>query len=137
DTPGGVALVNRVQALDHVYGRFFYETDTLGVVHVAPTRATYNYTNDFAELRTDTAAARDVREFRSGLARRRVVDKSLVLSVETRDLPFFTRAMMQLDSIFFTPIEWSGTMPGMNWASTTQQVRWVVRDPETGKENMD
>jgi FtsP/CotA-like multicopper oxidase with cupredoxin domain len=28
-------------------------------------------------------------------------------------------------------------MPGMNWASTGDQVRWVLRDPATGKENMD
>jgi len=44
---------------------------------------------------------------------------------------------MRLDSIYFTPIEWTGTMPGMNWASTSREVRWVVRDPATGKENMD
>jgi suppressor of ftsI len=45
--------------------------------------------------------------------------------------------MMQLDSIFFPPIEWSGTMPGMNWASTTEEVRWILRDPATGRENME
>ena len=28
-------------------------------------------------------------------------------------------------------------MPMMNWASTGNQVRWVLRDPDTGKENMD
>ena len=28
-------------------------------------------------------------------------------------------------------------MPHMNWASTGRQVRWLVRDPATGKENMD
>jgi FtsP/CotA-like multicopper oxidase with cupredoxin domain len=44
---------------------------------------------------------------------------------------------MQLDSIYFPPVEWSGTMPMMNWASTGRQVRWILRDPETGRENMD
>jgi suppressor of ftsI len=44
---------------------------------------------------------------------------------------------MQLDSIYFAPVEWSGTMPMMNWASTGRQVRWVLKDPETGRENMD
>jgi FtsP/CotA-like multicopper oxidase with cupredoxin domain len=44
---------------------------------------------------------------------------------------------MQLDSIYFAPMEWSGTMPMMNWASTGRQVRWIVRDPATGRENMD
>jgi FtsP/CotA-like multicopper oxidase with cupredoxin domain len=28
-------------------------------------------------------------------------------------------------------------MPMMNWASTGRQVRWIVRDPATGRENMD
>src|SRR2546422_4438526 len=44
---------------------------------------------------------------------------------------------MQLDSIYFAPVEWSGTMPMMNWASTGRQVRWILRDPDTGRENMD
>ena len=44
---------------------------------------------------------------------------------------------MQLDSIFFQPVEWTGSMPMMNWASTGDQVRWILRDPETGRENMD
>jgi FtsP/CotA-like multicopper oxidase with cupredoxin domain len=67
----------------------------------------------------------------------RPADKALVLTMETRGLPFFTRQIMQLDSIFFTPVEWSGTMPGMNWAATGDEVRWILRDPATGKENMD
>jgi FtsP/CotA-like multicopper oxidase with cupredoxin domain len=28
-------------------------------------------------------------------------------------------------------------MPAMNWAATADQVRWVLRDPATGHENMD
>jgi FtsP/CotA-like multicopper oxidase with cupredoxin domain len=39
--------------------------------------------------------------------------------------------------VFFNPVEWSGTMPGMNWASTGHQVRWILREPGTGFENMD
>ena len=63
--------------------------------------------------------------------------RTLVLGLETRDLPFITRQLMQLDSVYFNPVEWNGTMPSMNWASTTDQVRWVIRDPATGRENMD
>ena len=48
-----------------------------------------------------------------------------------------TQRLMQLDSIYFAPVEWSGTMPMMNWASTGRQVRWILRDPATGRENMD
>ena len=52
------------------------------------------------------------------------------------DPTFVTRTRMELDSAYFAPVEWSGTMPHMNWASTGRQVTWVVRDPRTGKENM-
>jgi FtsP/CotA-like multicopper oxidase with cupredoxin domain len=132
---GDVAFVNRVQALDHLFGRFYYETDTLGVVRVAARAVTPDLARSFDVLRADTAVRADIARYRSHIGRN--PDRALVLTIETQDLPFFTRQMMQLDSIFFSAIEWSGTMPGMNWASTGDQVRWVLRDPATGKENMD
>jgi suppressor of ftsI len=135
DEPGEVALVNRVQALDHLYGRFRYETDTLGVVRVSSERAPAGPGARFDALRTDRAATAEIDRYRRDFAR--PPDRALVLTLETRDLPFVTRQLMQLDSSYFTPVEWTGSMPHMNWASTTAQVRWIVRDPATGKENMD
>jgi FtsP/CotA-like multicopper oxidase with cupredoxin domain len=135
DRTGEVALVNRVRALDHLYGRFFSEVDTLGTVRVGARPAAPSVAAAFATLRPDTAVRTDVARYRRYFDR--PPDKTLVLSMETTGLPFFTRQIMQLDSIFFTPVEWSGTMPGMNWAATSDQVRWILRDPATGKENMD
>jgi FtsP/CotA-like multicopper oxidase with cupredoxin domain len=135
DRPGELTLVNRVRSLDHLYGRFFSEVDTLGVIHVANRPADRDFAASFGTLRSDTATRADIARFRRDMDR--PVDKTLVLTMETHGLPFFTRQIMQLDSIFFTPVEWSGTMPGMNWAATGDQVRWVLRDPATGKENMD
>jgi FtsP/CotA-like multicopper oxidase with cupredoxin domain len=135
DRPGSVALVSRVRGLDHLYGRFFQEDDTLGAVTVESGAPSANVGSTFAVLRPDTAVSADIARFRRYFAR--PPDKSLVLTMEAHDLPFFTRQIMQLDSIFFTPVEWSGTMPGMNWAATGDQVRWVLRDPTTSKENMD
>ena len=135
DEPGEVALVNRVRGLDHLYGRFFPEVDTLGIVRVGARAVSRNLATSFAALRTDTATRADIARFRQHMAR--PADKGLVLTLEAKNLPFFTRQIMQLDSIFFTPVEWSGTMPGMNWAATGDQVRWILRDPATGKENMD
>jgi suppressor of ftsI len=43
--------------------------------------------------------------------------------------------MMLLDSAYFHPVEWSGTMVGMNWATTGAQARWFVRDLRTGRED--
>ena len=135
DDPGEVALVSRVRGLDHLYGRFFQEVDTLGTVTASARVIDRPLTTAFTTLRTDTAARADIARYRRYVSR--PVDKALVLTMEARDLPFFTRQIMLLDSIFFTPIEWSGTMPGMNWAATGDQVRWILRDPATGKENMD
>ena len=135
DTPGDVALVNRVQGLDHLFGRFFAETDTLGIVHVSRMPAVPDLAASFGSLRRDTAAVRDITRYRHYFDR--PVDHSLLLTVETHDLPFVSKQLMLLDSSYFAPVEWSGTMPVMNWASTGDQVRWIVRDLDTGKENMD
>ena len=130
-----VPLLNRVQSLDHLFGKFYYETDTLGIVRVDAGGTERNLEASFATLRADSATQRDIERYRPHFGRE--PDKALILLVETKDLPFFTQQIMRLDSIYFTPIEWTGTMPGMNWASTGREVRWVVRDAATGKENMD
>ena len=135
DQPGRFALVNMVRGLDHLYGRFFAETDTLGVVDVSPDRETRDLRRSFAALHTDSAALAELERFYASAES--APQKNLILTLETHDLPSFTRRLMQIDSIYFTPVEWSGTMPMMNWASTGRQVRWILRDPATGKENMD
>ncbi|HEU4523953.1 MAG TPA: multicopper oxidase family protein, partial [Gemmatimonadales bacterium] len=134
DRPGRTALVNRVRGLDHLYGRFFAETDTLGVIEVGRERVARDLSRAFGVLRADSVAAKELERFR-GLAPR-AAEKALVLTLETRDLPRVTQRLMQLDSIYFSPMEWSGTMPMMNWASTGRQVRWILRDPATGRENI-
>ncbi len=135
DEPGEISLVNRVYGLDHFLGRFFSETDTIGTVRVGPEPAAPDHSEDFLTLREDSAASAEIARFREHFGR--PVDKSLVLTLRTRNLPFVTERLMQLDSIYFAPVEWSGTMPMMNWASTARQVTWVLRDPANGKENMD
>jgi FtsP/CotA-like multicopper oxidase with cupredoxin domain len=132
---GTVALVNRVRGLDHLYGRFFAQSDTLGLVEVASERIGRDLGTSFAALRRDTATTAELQHYRR--AAERAPEKTLILTLETRGLPPLTQRLMQLDSIYFAPVEWSGTMPMMNWASTGRQVRWILRDPETGKENMD
>jgi FtsP/CotA-like multicopper oxidase with cupredoxin domain len=135
DKPGEVALVNRVQGLDHLFGRFFYEADTLGVVHVGAGRARPDLASAFAALRTDSAATADIDRYRKYFDK--PVDHALVLTIEAHNLPFVSRQLMLLDSAYFAPVEWAGAMPTMNWASTADEIRWVLRDPDTGKENMD
>jgi hypothetical protein len=91
--------------------------------------------SSFGVLRQDSSGSIELERYR------RLADdapeKILVLTLETTGLPPITQRLMQLDSIYFPPVEWSGTMPMMNWASTGRQVRWILRDPATGRENMD
>ncbi len=135
DRSGVVPLVNRVRGLDHLYGKFFDEVDTLGRVSVRRSPARPDRASAFAVLRRDIGAAAEMRRYRTAAAG--APAKALILTLETEGLPAVTQRLMQLDSIYFSPMEWSGTMPMMNWASTGREVRWIVRDPETGRENMD
>ena len=120
-----VALENRVRALDHVFGRFVQQVDTLGVVMVSgePAAAPARVESPVASLpRVDIAGTPDL---------------VLGFGVRTEQLPYVTSRMMLLDSSYFHPVEWSGTMVGMNWATTTAQAHWFVRDLRTGRENED
>lgn len=130
--PGRVALVNRVRAIDHLYGRFFSRVDTLGIV-------TVNAASGVTSVRVVT---RDVFSvpgpYDAWVARAaRAPLRTLELRAQFTGLPFVTEQLMRIDSIYFNPVEWDGTMPGMNWSVTGAQARWVIRDPETGAENMD
>ncbi len=135
ERPGTVALVNRVRGLDHLFGRFFQETDTLGVVTVSPQRVPNDLGKALAALRRPPPPFAALEPYRRFIDR--VPDKTLVLTLATHALPYVTERLMQLDSIYFAPVEWGGTMPMMNWASTGRQVRWVLKDPESGRQNMD
>jgi FtsP/CotA-like multicopper oxidase with cupredoxin domain len=129
--PGRVALVNRIRPIDHMFGRYFSETDTLGIVTVGGAPA--SPIKGFTTLRADTVTAREIREAGAGLDA--LPEHELVLTMQAT-LPYYADRLMRKDSVFFNPVEWSGTMPGMNWSSSSRNVRWFLRDPATGKEDM-
>lgn len=130
--PGRYLLLNRVRALDHVNGRFFSQVDTLGVVQVSSDSGTVAR----RPIRwRDTALARELAGF---VARAPEAEaRTLELGVSFTGLPFVAERLMRLDSIYFMPVEWAGTMPGMNWATTAAQARWRLRDLATGRDNHD
>ena len=139
DQPGDYAMLNRVQGIDHLGGRFFPETDTLGTVRVSPDRSgsagQSSAASAFDTLRANVHAAREIVLFREYFDK--PVDHELTFTLETGDIPFVVDRLMRFDSAYFHPVEWSGTMPMMNWNSTTEDVRWIVRDPASGRENME
>jgi suppressor of ftsI len=133
--PGTYTLVNAVQAINHFRGEIEPEVDTLGVVTVAPTPAAPDYAAQFAALRTNAAVTQDIARFRSAFDRS--PDKTLHLTVQVNGLPLATVQFMSIDTAYFAPLEWVDGMPDMNWLSTSHEVRWILRDEATGKENMD
>lgn len=133
DQPGDVYLVNQVQAIDHLFGRFFTQVDTLGLIRVSAAAAAPAAA--FEHLRTDTAAVADIARYRRHFDR--PPDKELVLTITADSLPLISRQLMMLDSAYFHPVEWMGTMPMMNWAATERDVDWVLTDRATGKRNME
>jgi suppressor of ftsI len=132
-TAGRFALVNAVQAINHLRGEFVPEVDTLGVVTVASVRATPNYARPFATLRANAAVSRDIDRFRPYFDK--APDKRITLTVQTGGLPLASVQFMTIDTAYFAPVEWVDGMPDMNWLSTSKQVRWILRDDVTGQEN--
>jgi FtsP/CotA-like multicopper oxidase with cupredoxin domain len=132
---GQYELVNHVQAINHFRGEFEPEVDTLGAVTVAATPATPDYGSQFTTLRTNVEVSRDIDRFRAAF--QRPPDKTLHLTVQVNGLPLATVQFMSIDTAYFAPLEWVDGMPDMNWLSTGAQVRWILHDSASGKDNMD
>ena len=59
---------------------------------------------------------------------------SLVLTMRTQGLPGVVSNMLIGVN---AAVDWNDGMAMMNWLATGKQVQWILRDPDTGKENMD
>jgi FtsP/CotA-like multicopper oxidase with cupredoxin domain len=133
DRPGAYPLLNMVQAINHFRGEFQSEVDTLGMVRVDSAAATPDHAPAFERLRANTAVSKDIERYRRYFDKE--PDKRLTLTVRTAGLPLATVQFMTIDTAYYAPVEWVDGMPDMNWLSTSKQVRWVLRDDATGKEN--
>ena len=135
DLAGETALVNDIQALDHVQGRFFRQVDTLSVVRVSPAAPATDLADSYRELRSNRAVSEDVAQFRPLFDK--APDLSLTLSVQPGDLPIPLLNFIQIDTTFYPPVEWNDGMPEMNWLATGENLHWKLRDDASGLENMD
>jgi FtsP/CotA-like multicopper oxidase with cupredoxin domain len=129
--PGRAAFVNRVEALDHMFGTYSPEVDTLGVVRVGDALAVPRYATEFEVLRRNADVAAEMAPLRSLFDSPPV--HSLVLSMRTRGLP---AAVSNMLIGINAALEWNDGMAMMNWVATGREVEWVLRDADTGKENM-
>ncbi|HVT38226.1 MAG TPA: multicopper oxidase family protein [Gemmatimonadaceae bacterium] len=129
---GTVALVNRVQALDHMIGSYAQETDTLAIIHVGLKPATPSYAEAFNTLRRNADVAADLAPLRKYFDK--PVDRELVLTIRTQALrPQVSAMLLGINAA----VEWNDGMPMANWVTTGREARWVIRDPASGKENME
>lgn len=135
DQPGVVAIVNQVQAVSNYAGEYFAEVDTLGTIDVSPDPTTASHTKEFGNLRGYPPVIADIAKYRPMF--NKPVDHELTLTVNIQGLPNSIVSFMTVDTMYFSPVEWNDGMPDMNWISTAREVRWIMRDQATGKENMD
>jgi FtsP/CotA-like multicopper oxidase with cupredoxin domain len=133
DRPGRFPLVNAVQAIDHYKGEFDPQVDTLGWVTVDAAPASPDYRPAFDTLRAYREVSADIARYRPYFDK--PPDKRITLTVATSGLPLLTVQFMSIDTAYYSPVEWVDGMPEMNWLSTGKQVRWILRDDATGKEN--
>ena len=134
---GTFAVLNQVQVVDHMRGVFHAAVDTLGTVTVtgAVTDNAMNLSQSHATLRTDTVLDTELDRFRPLFVRE--PDKELLLTVDIEGLPILVQQFISIDTIYRPPVEWTDGMPNMNWLSTSNEVRWILRDEATGAENSD
>lgn len=133
EEPGTYALTNRIQAIDHFRGEFVPRTDTLGTIRVGEDAADESHAADFESLRAGPGVAEELDAYRPHFDR--PVDHELELTVRAGDLPRTIVNVMSMDTLYIPPMEWNDVMPMMNYLSTGGNVRWILRDPATGKEN--
>jgi FtsP/CotA-like multicopper oxidase with cupredoxin domain len=130
---GEVAIANSVQNINHFRGTFYPAVDTLGVVRVAEEPVGEDLREGFEHLRTNEEVVEDIESFRPYFDRE--PDHNLVTTVRVKNLPLPIMQSMEMDTLYVPPMEWNDAMPMMNWLSTGEQVTWILRDTDTGKEN--
>ena len=135
DEPGAYTLQNHVQGINHRVGVFLEEVASLGTIAVSGTRTTDSHAHSFRTLRTNEDVVADIDRYRAEFERE--PDHELTLTLEVDSLPMVIEQSMMYDWVYFNPVEWTGTMPMMNWATTGAEVRWILRDTRSGEENMD
>ena len=134
---GRFAITNRIQSLDHTAGVFFQEVDTVAWFVVEPGESTERA--QVAETHHASTAQEEVRSWTKNLEafESAAPDREVELLLRTEGLPSLTDWILKTDQTYFLPVEFSDTMPFMNWSASGREVEWLIREPSTGRENLD
>lgn len=133
--PGTVAIANTIQAINHFRGEFYPKVDTLSIVTVRDRAADAGIGSSFETLREHAGVADELEPFRAHFDR--APDHELETTVRVQGLHPSIVLSMEADTLYVPPMEWNDAMPMMNWLSTAEEVTWILRDRETGRENGD
>ena len=132
---GDHPITNTIQAINHFRGIFVPETHLLGMVMVSKESVVEQFGASFLRERIHEDIIADIDAFRPHFDRS--PDHSLRLTLRVNNLPLSMMRMMEIDTLYVPPMEWNDAMPMMNWLSSGEQVKWILRDEDTGKENME
>lgn len=132
---GLAPLVNRIQAIDHYRATFYPRVDTLAAVLVQGGDGVEQHAASFEVLRENAEVTAELGPFRAQSDRE--PDYELTLTMRAGALPLTLQQMMQLDTLYYPPVEWNDGMPLMNAVSSSREVSWVLRDARSGAENME
>ncbi len=135
DKPGTYRLMNRIQAIDIFRGEFYPREDTLGIIEVTADPPADDHSQSFERIREHPAVIAEIEGYRRYFDR--PVDYEMVLSMRAGELPPLFVNMMAIDTLYKPPVEFSDVMPFMNYLSSGKNLTWILRDPASGKENMD
>ncbi len=135
DHPGTVAITNTIQAINHFRGEFYPHVDTLALVTVSDEAASPDLSAAWNTLRENEDVEADIERYRPLFDK--APDKTLVTTVEAKGLPIPIILAMEADSLYKPPLEFMDDMPMMNWLSSSEDVRWILREESTGAEDED
>jgi len=106
-----------------------YKQYTLGIVNVTNKTSDKKTLEEFRKLNSNSDIKKDIDNFRKDF--NKTVDYDLELTVKSE-----MAHNMKHDTLI-NGIEWEDTMPDMNRMSTTKETKWILRNNNTGLENMD
>ncbi len=132
---GPVVIANSIQAVNHFRGEFYPHVDTLAVVTVGGDPAGASMAAGYDDLRENSAVVEELNPLRAHANRE--PDYTLETTVRVNGLPLPIVVSMEIDTLYVPPMEWNDAMPMMNWLSTGDQVTWILREADTGRENGD
>jgi len=136
DQVGEIKLTNAIQAIDDFMGEFYDQILDLGTVIVSDRPVVKNLGKDFEILREHNDVIENINLYRDAF--NRPADRQLELTLRLTNLPLPIMRSLEFEAgLYSPPLEWNDAMPMMNWLSTADQVEWILREPDTGHENME